>query len=82
MVRTQIQFTESQMHALRRLSASTGVSIAHLTRDALDAYLEQRGGGGANAKVERAMKVVGQFASGLHDISAKHDDYLADAFHG
>ena len=80
MVRTQIQFTESQMQALRRLSATTGQSIAHLTRDALDAYLEQLAGVGMNAKVERAINVAGRFASGSHDISAEHDRYLADAF--
>ena len=82
MVRTQIQFTECQMQTLRRLSASTGKSIAHLTRDALDAYLEHRVGVGANSKIERAISVAGRFASGLHDISADHDRYLAEAFHG
>ncbi len=82
MIRTQIQFTETQIEALRRLAGSSGRSIAQIARDALDAYLEQLSGVGQDAKIERAMKVVGQFASGVHDISANHDDYLPAAFHG
>ncbi len=80
MVRTQTQFTESQVQELRRISAITGHSIAHITREALNDYLEQRVGVGANAKIERAISVAGRFASGLHDISADHDRHLSDAF--
>ena len=80
MVRTQTQFTESQVQELRRISAITGHSIAHITREALNDYLEQRAGVGADAKIERAVSVAGRFASGLHDVSADHDQYLTAAF--
>jgi hypothetical protein len=80
MIRTQIQFTESQMQALRQLSAATGHSIAHLTRDALNLYLEQHPGVARDVVVDRAIKVAGRFASGLRGISADHDRYLAEAF--
>jgi hypothetical protein len=80
LIRTQIQFTEPQIEALRQLSAKTGHSIAHLTRDAINLYLEQHLKGGRDASIERAIKVAGQFASGLHDISADHDRYLSEVF--
>ena len=68
------------MQALRQLSNVTGRSIAHLTRDALDLYLEQHPGVARDVIIERAIKVAGRFASGLHGISADHDHYLAEAF--
>ena len=81
MVRTQIQFTEAQMEALRQLSAERGRSIADLTREALNLYLEHNRGATRDALADRALSVSGRFASGRRDISADHDRYLAEAFH-
>jgi len=80
MVRTQVQFTESEIEELRKLSLSRGESIAHLTRNAVDRYLEQCRSAVPNSTIERALKVAGQFDSGRHDVSADHDRYLAEAF--
>ena len=79
MTRTQIQFAESQIQALRNLSAQTGQSIADLTRQAVDLYLEQRRGSGRDALIERALAAAGKFASSLSDVSDEHDSYFAEA---
>lgn len=79
MVRTQIQFTEEQMQALRQLSAQTGRSIADLTRDAVDCFLLHRPDKDS-AILKAALSVVGAFASGSSDGSSAHDRHLADSF--
>jgi hypothetical protein len=80
MVRTQVQLTESELKALRQLSASTGKSIAELVRNGVDEYLAGRRLSPAEDRVERAIGVAGMFSSGRTDVSVKHDRYLADAF--
>jgi Ribbon-helix-helix protein, copG family len=39
MIRTNIFLTEPQLAALRRLSDSTGLSVAELIRRAIDTYM-------------------------------------------
>ena len=80
MVRTQIQFTESQLEALRDLSNTTGRSVAELTRDAITMYLERRATPGQDVLITRAIEAAGQFASGRSDVSTDHDRHLAEAF--
>ncbi len=79
MMRTQIQLADSQVEALRKLSAETGRSIADLTRRAVDLYLAQHRDTSPDALLERALAVAGKFASGLSDVAADHDRYLAEA---
>jgi hypothetical protein len=79
-IRTQIQFTADQITALRELSATTGKSIAELTRDAVDAFLAQGGERPRSVIVEQAIAIAGHFSSGIHDVSAGHDRYLSEAF--
>ncbi len=80
MIRTQVQFTEQQLHSLRELSAATGRSIADLTRDAVTLYLQHSAGPTREALIERAIGAAGKFSSGQTDVSGKHDLYLAEAF--
>jgi hypothetical protein len=80
MVRTQIQFTADQITALRELSATTGKSIAELTRDAVDAFLAQGAERPRSVIAERAIAIAGRFSSGIHDVGAGHDGYLSEAF--
>ncbi len=80
MVRTQIQLTEAQMEELRQLAAATGRSIADLTRQAVKLYLEQNRSRTHDEMIERAISVAGRFASGLRDVSTRHDRHLAEAF--
>ena len=78
MVRTQIQLTEAQAAALRRMAAERGVSMAALIRDAVEQVIEaqetQRG------SWARALAVVGKYSSGLTDVAEEHDRYLEEAY--
>ncbi|MDR7566038.1 MAG: CopG family transcriptional regulator [Armatimonadota bacterium] len=80
MVRTQIQLTEEQVAALRRLSAERGVSMAELVREALDAMLRTHVGPSWEERRKRALAAVGKFASGRRDVSIHHDRDLDEAY--
>ena len=80
MIRTQVQFTQDQWAALRRLSAATGKSIAELVRDGIDQYLTANHSANAEDRIARALRVAGKFSSGVSDVSAAHDRHLAEAF--
>jgi Arc/MetJ-type ribon-helix-helix transcriptional regulator len=80
MIRTQVQLTENQIQALRQAARATGKSVSELVRQGVDQYLADRGGIGRREQMERAKRVAGRFSSGLRDVSAKHDKYLAEAF--
>ena len=80
MVRTQIQLTEEQQAVLREISASTGRSIAEVIREAIDRAISSRARPSRQEQIERAIRVVGRFSSGVSDGSAEHDRDLAEAF--
>ena len=80
MVRTQIQLTDEQQNALRALSAATGRSVADLVRDAVDHAISGAYRVTRQERIARAMRVAGRYSSGLTDISARHDEYLAEAY--
>jgi Ribbon-helix-helix domain len=80
MVRTQIQFEEKQLEALRRRSAETGKSIAELVREGVTLYLSSPNRPSREEQVKRALAASGKFASGTTDTSNRHDHYLAEAF--
>ena len=75
-IRTQIQLTEDQARALRRVARSRGVSMAAVIRELLDQALTSS----HDAKVERALAVAGRFRSGVGHVSRDHDRELEDAF--
>ncbi len=80
MIRTQVQFTEPQLQALRQLSAQTGKSIADLVRQSVELYLRAQRGPTREELVKRALSVVGMSSSGLTDVSVNHDKYLAEDY--
>ena len=80
MVRTQIQLTKQQSASLRKLAASRGVSVAELIRQGIDLYLRQPGPANEQMKRRRALSIAGRFRSGKRDLSARHDQYLAEAY--
>ncbi len=82
MVRTQIQLTERQAQALRRRAREEHRSLADLIRSSVDAYLARPDQHSRDARYLRALAVIGKYSSGKRDISAKHVDYLADAYRG
>jgi len=77
MVRTQIQLTEAQVRALKRLAAAEGRSMADLIRSGVDALLVEADTRGEETKRARALRAVGRFRSGVRDLSSRHDRHLA-----
>ena len=81
MVRTQIQLTEEQARALKRMAQSRHLSVAELIRKAVDTMIKSSTVVNVEERRKRAFEIVGKFSSGKRDISKKHDLYLADAYH-
>jgi hypothetical protein len=79
MVRTQIQLTEKQAKALKRLAHSNHVSVAELIRGAVNDLIRKEAAPDFEEKRERALSIVGRFSSGKQDISEHHDRYLVEA---
>ncbi|HYA12030.1 MAG TPA: CopG family transcriptional regulator [Thermodesulfovibrionales bacterium] len=80
MVRTQIQLTEEQAKALKKMALSRHLSIAELIRQAVDSFIKTGAVIDIEERRRRALDVVGRFSSGKHDISKEHDKYLVEAF--
>jgi hypothetical protein len=80
MNRMQVQLTDGQLAALRRISAHSGISISELIRKGIDRYLADTCAGEPESRIERAIRVAGMFSSGLSDVSADHDRHLSEAF--
>jgi hypothetical protein len=80
MIRTQVQLTEEQAHALKEIAHRENASVAELTRRAIDQWLQTTGTIPASERRRRALAVVGRFRSGQTDVSERHDDYLAEAY--
>jgi len=72
---TQVQLTDEQLKALRRLSAAVGRPIPELIRNAIDHLVLDRG-----ERADRAIRVAGMFSSGSADSSGHHDRHMAEAF--
>ncbi len=81
MVRTQIQLTEEQAKALKRIAQSRHLSVAELIRKAVDSMIKSSTAVNVEERRRRALEIIGKFGSGKRDISKKHDFYLADAYH-
>ncbi len=80
MVRTQIQLTEEQVKALKKMALSRHLSIAEIIRQAVDTVLRTNTMVDIEERRKMAIDIVGRFSSGKRDISRKHDTYLAEAF--
>lgn len=80
MVRMQIQFTESEVEALRRKAAERHISVSAVVRNAVDeSLLRQPAGVSLDERKRRAKAACGRFRSGLGDVSVRHDEYFADS---
>ena len=82
MIRTQVQLTEEQAQALRNLASARQVSVAELIRQSVDTLIRSSGEINIEERRRRAIAAAGRFHSGASDISAKHDECLAEAFQG
>ena len=80
MVRTQIQLAEEQAQILKAMAQEQGVSMAELIRQSIDSFIRSRNQPTLDEKRQRALAIVGQFVSGVPDLSTEHDRYLAEAY--
>ena len=79
MLRTQIQIEEDQIRWLRDRAKERGVSVSQLIREGVEFYRKYEDRLPEEKKM-KALAAIGRYASGVSDISEKHDDYLANAF--
>jgi hypothetical protein len=80
MVRTQIQLTEDQAKALKKIAQSRHLSVAELIRKAVDTVIKSSSFIDIEERHKRAMEIVGKFGSGKRDVSKKHHLYLTEAY--
>ena len=80
MVRTQIQLTDEQAIALKRLAAKRHESMAELIRQGVAVLLRSVTSVSSEERRQRAIAVAGSFHSGKHDLSTKHDQYLSEGY--
>jgi Arc/MetJ-type ribon-helix-helix transcriptional regulator len=78
MIRTQVQFTEEQIEALRSRAAREDVSVSEVVRRAVAAWVAAEASWGESK--QRALDVAGGFRSGQRDVARRHDDHLTEAF--
>lgn len=79
MKRILVGLRDEQQERLRREATRRRTSVAFLVREAVDRAfsdeVEQR-----HERHRRSTEVIGRFRSGQHDISERHDEYLAHAY--
>ena len=80
MVRTQIQLTEEQAKAIKKIATTEGVSVAELVRRAVEGIIRSSTKADVEERHKRAVEVVGKFRSKKRDVSKRHDAYLAEAY--
>ncbi len=79
MVRTQVQLTEEQAAAVRRMAADEGVSMAEVIRQAVEARM-RAACRPTDAEIRRrALEVIGCLKGGPGDLSVNHDAYFVEA---
>jgi Arc/MetJ-type ribon-helix-helix transcriptional regulator len=78
MVRTQIQITNEQARALKRLAAREGKSVAELIRISVDSMLRSSGIKDQDTLRQKAAAAAGKL-HGPKNLAADHDDYLVEA---
>ena len=82
MVRTQVQLTEEQAQALKRMAAEQDVSAAEIIRRGIEVMARSPFARPEDDRWQRAIDAItaGHFSSGKTDIAVNHDEYLAEAF--
>lgn len=76
MNRTQVQLTEAQMQALKKLAAENDTSVSELVRQSVDLMIMTRRIPDRNSQFAQAKSVAGRFRSGLGNLARDHDRYL------
>ena len=79
MIQAQIQLTEEQMAALKKLAKIRHISLSDLIREGIDNLLRSAVVPSNAERKQRALALAGRFKSGLSDLSRHHDEYLSEA---
>ena len=81
MLRTQVQFTETQYRRLRLLAQRRGVSISQVVRESVQQHLDAETYD-ADAVYSRAAEIIGAYddRENRDDLATNHDDYLGEAY--
>lgn len=81
MLRTQVQFTETQYRRLRLLAQRRGVSISQVVRESVQQHLDAETHD-ADAMYSRAAEIVGVYddRENRDDLATNHDDYLDETY--
>jgi hypothetical protein len=80
-IRTQIQFTETQASRLRELASARGLSVSELVRNGVDQLLDTSPRSrDRNDLRDRARRLAGRFSSRISDLAAGHDAHLAKIY--
>lgn len=72
MNRTQISLTDDQHRFLVEASRQSGESISEIIRRAVDRLRAEN-----STPNQRALRLIGAFQADRHDVSIRHDDFLA-----
>ena len=80
MIRTQIQLTEEQVEAVRKIAESKRISSAEVIRLSINRMIDAIIEPDIKERRSRALKSMGRFGSGKSDVSENHDKYLAEGF--
>jgi hypothetical protein len=80
MIRTQIQFTQEQWEALKKLANARHVSIAELVRQSVDKLIRSPENMSNDEYQQLCIEIVGKYQSGIADISSNHDEYLSETY--
>lgn len=80
MIRTQVQFTEEQMEALRARAARQKVSVSEIVRRAVTFWVGRSRRASPEDLRRRAIEAAGRFGSGCTDTARRHDQVLAGTF--
>lgn len=76
----KIELTDEQAEELDKLASSRGQSVTELILSGVSALLRQEPANDRDNLRQRALELSGMFRSGLKDLSAEHDRYLAEAY--
>ena len=79
MLRTQIQLSEEEAAAVKRLAHERSMSMAAVIREAVDQYVQRESGVSLDERWQRSLAAVGGLRSGRSDLSQAHDDEFAAA---
>ena len=70
---------EDQIEWLRAEARARGVSVSQLVREAVNLFRASEECIPEDKK-KRDLAAIGQFSSGISDVSERHDNYLSEAF--